>query len=83
MKTVLSIPDLALIGMTRGMLGAGIGLLLAGRLEETQRRPLGWGLVAIGLLSTVPLALQVFSGLERPVAKPIRARAPAKAAAAK
>jgi hypothetical protein len=81
MKTVLSIPDLALIGMTRGLLGAGIGLLLADRLDETQRRPLGWGLVAIGMLSTVPLALQAFSGLERPAPKPVRSRAKAAAAA--
>jgi hypothetical protein len=81
MRTVLSIPDLALIGMTRGLLGAGIGLLLADRFEETQRRPLGWGLVAVGLLSTVPLALQVINGLERPAAKPVRPRASTKAAA--
>ena len=79
MKTVLSIPDLALIGMTRGLLGAGVGLLLADKLDETQRRPLGWGLVAIGLLSTLPLALQVFSGLERPAPKPVRPRPSARA----
>ena len=82
MRTVLSLPDLALIGMTRGLLGAGIGLLVADRLTQTQRRPLGLGLVAVGLLSTVPLALQIFSGLERPPAKPVRTKSSAKVTAA-
>ena len=82
MKTKVSIPDLALIAMTRGLLGAGIGLILAGKLDESQRRPLGWGLIAIGLLSTVPLAVQVFSGIERPAPKPAKSRARARASSA-
>ena len=62
MKTEVSIPDLGLLAMTRGLLGAGLGLLVAGRLSEQQRRPLGWTLFAIGLITTVPLAIAVLGG---------------------
>jgi hypothetical protein len=61
----LSIPLLALIGSTRGMLGAGLGLLLADRLNDARRRVVGSSLLAVGLLSTIPLALHVFRS--RPV----------------
>ena len=63
MRTQVTLPDLLLIGMTRGMLGAGLGLLLSGRLDGAQRRALGWGLVAVGVVTTVPLALQVLAGM--------------------
>ncbi|HEX6833266.1 MAG TPA: hypothetical protein VF132_07010 [Rudaea sp.] len=65
MKTEITLPDLVLLAMTRGMLGAGIGLLAAGRLNENVRRPVGWVLVAAGLLTTIPLALQVFGRIDR------------------
>jgi hypothetical protein len=57
----ISIPILALIGGTRGMLGAGIGLLMANRLSDSQRLRIGRSLLAVGLLSTVPLLLYVFT----------------------
>ena len=55
----VSLPELALIGGTRAMLGAGLGLLLADRLPEDQRRAVGWTLFLIGGLSTIPLAFEV------------------------
>ena len=58
--TELRLPELGLIAGTRGLLGAGIGLLLAARLSDVQRRDIGWTLVAIGILTTLPLALMVF-----------------------
>jgi len=54
------VPELALIAGTRGMLGAGIGLLLADRLPEAQRKAVGWTLLLVGALTTVPLAFEVF-----------------------
>ena len=42
------------------MLGAGIGLLLADRLSDQQRKSVGWTLVAIGALTTIPLGMIVF-----------------------
>jgi hypothetical protein len=58
----ITIPELALIAGTRALLGAGLGLLLADRLREAQRKAVGWTLLAIGALSTVPLAFEVLGG---------------------
>ena len=58
--TELRLPELALVSGTRGMLGAGIGLLLADKLNDHQRKGVGWTLVAIGALTTIPLAMIVF-----------------------
>ena len=58
-KTSLPLPVIALIGATRGMLGAGIGLLLADRIEPQRRMRLGRILFAIGAVSTIPLAATV------------------------
>jgi hypothetical protein len=60
MKTVaLTLPELALIAGTRGMLGAGVALLLADCVTIDQRKAIGWTLFGIGALSTIPLALEV------------------------
>jgi hypothetical protein len=61
-ETRLSLPELALVAGTRGILGVGAGLLLADRLSGTQRRPLGLALVVIGALTTIPLALEIVGG---------------------
>lgn len=61
MKTVtLTLPEIALLAGTRGALGAGVALLLADRLNLEQRQAVGWTLCAVGLLTTIPLALEVF-----------------------
>lgn len=60
-KVELPFPELGLIAATRGMLGVGIGLLIAGRLAPARRRAVGWALFAIGAASTVPLMLDVLS----------------------
>ena len=64
-KTELTLPELGLLVGTRGMLGAGLGLLLAHKLSEERRRGIGWTLAAIGVLSTIPLAMMVFGGRTR------------------
>jgi hypothetical protein len=56
----LTIPELGLIAGTRAALGAGIALLLGDRLEQKQRRAVGWTLLAVGVISTVPLVAEVF-----------------------
>lgn len=62
MRTLdLSIPELAFVAATRGMAGAGVGLLLAGWLKPETRRAVGWTLLALGVLTTIPIALGVFS----------------------
>lgn len=57
---LITMPELALIAGTRGILGAGIGLLVASKLTDDQRMTLGRALFAIGALTTIPLALEVF-----------------------
>jgi len=58
-ETTILLPELALIAGTRALLGAGVGLLLAGRLSEDQRRAVGWTLLAVGAATTLPLAYDV------------------------
>lgn len=58
-ETRISLPELALVAGTRAAFGFGLGLLLANRWSEEQRRGIGWGLFVVGLVSTVPLALEV------------------------
>ena len=58
-KTTVSLPLIGLIAVTRGMLGAGLGLLLAERLSPRWRWGAGWTLVLSGAASTVPLVAQV------------------------
>jgi hypothetical protein len=60
----LSVPEIGIISGTRAALGAGVALLVADRLTEDQRRAVGWTLVAVGAITTVPILWQVF-GSER------------------
>ena len=62
MKTTeLTFADIGLIASTRGMLGAGLGLLVSGKLSSEQRRAVGWTLVFVGVVTTVPLLLNVLA----------------------
>ncbi len=60
-KAELTLPEIALIGGTRGLLGAGVALLLSDRLNRSQRKALGWALFLVGAISTIPLAVEVLS----------------------
>ena len=63
--TEIHLPELALLAGTRGALGAGVGLLLSGRLSEEQRKNIGWTLVAVGVLTTIPLMAMLFGRRRR------------------
>ncbi|HEU5116955.1 MAG TPA: hypothetical protein VFT74_09800 [Isosphaeraceae bacterium] len=58
-QTSIPLPELALIAGTRAALGAGVGLLLARHLPEKTRNRVGWTLVGIGAITTVPLVFDV------------------------
>jgi hypothetical protein len=60
-KVELPILELGVIAVTRGMLGAGAGLLIADCMGERRRKAIGRILLTIGVLSTIPLALDVLS----------------------
>ena len=55
----VSLPELGMIAGTRAALGAGIALLLGERLDAKPRRAVGWTLLAVGALTTVPLIAEV------------------------
>jgi hypothetical protein len=61
----LTIAELILIAGTRVALGIGIGLLLADRLSNEQRRAAGLSLALVGGLTTIPLAIGIV-GKTRP-----------------
>jgi hypothetical protein len=55
----VTVPEIALIAATRGAIGFGAGLLLAGKFKR-ERRKVGWTLFLSGLASTIPIAVHVF-----------------------
>ena len=55
----VTLPEIGLIGGTRALLGAGIALLFADKLNDDQRKAIGWTLLLVGAISTVPLAINV------------------------
>src|SRR5436853_103750 len=74
---MVTLPELGLIAGTRALLGAGVGLLLADRLDPGQRRAVGWTLLAVWGMRCTPkrsavapappgeglsMPIQVFSG---------------------
>jgi hypothetical protein len=62
-ETSLTLPRLIAIAATRGMLGIGIGLLLADKISHARRMPIAGVLLGIGLVSTIPLAVPVVKKL--------------------
>ena len=58
-ERTLTLPEIALIGGTRLALGVGLGLLFADRFNSDARKGAGCALVAIGLFTTIPLAIEV------------------------
>ncbi len=60
MKNInISVGELMLLVGTRAMLGAGIALLVSNRLDESQRRSIGSTMLAVGLVTTIPLAIDL------------------------
>jgi hypothetical protein len=62
--TTLTLPELMLVGATRGILGAGLGLLLANRISDAHRKAAGVALAVVGALTTVPLAADILGKTE-------------------
>ena len=62
----LTLPEIFLIAGTRMAFGAGIGLLVSGRLNRDQRKAAGIALAVVGGLTTIPLALAVINKRTEP-----------------
>jgi len=54
-----TLAEIMLLAGTRVALGVGLGLLLATRLDDDQRKAAGWALVFVGAITTIPLAMDV------------------------
>jgi hypothetical protein len=66
MKEVsLALPAFGFVVATRAALGLGVGLLLANRLPERQRRLTGAALLGVGAITTIPAAVAVIRGVRR------------------
>jgi hypothetical protein len=59
-KHEVSTVQLFLIAGTRVVLGIGVGLLIAGKLKDENRKLLGKVLLGAGIASTVPIMSSVF-----------------------
>lgn len=59
MSREISIPELALVAGTRAAFGVGVGLLAAQRFRPETRQAVGWTLVAVGVITTIPLVADV------------------------
>ncbi len=57
----LTIPEIGLMLGTRVALGVGIGLLVSNKLRGDTRRGAGWALVGLGVLTTVPIVVNIIS----------------------
>jgi hypothetical protein len=56
----VSVPLMGLAVGTRALLAAGVALLLSDKLTPERRKAVGWTLAAIGVLTTAPLAWEIF-----------------------
>lgn len=57
-KVKFTLPEIGIMAGTRGMLGAGAALLLADRVRK-HRKGIGWTLLSIGVLTTIPFVRKV------------------------
>jgi len=58
-ERAFTIPEMKLVAGTRVALCVGVGLLISDRLDEDQRRAAGWALLAVGVLTTIPILANV------------------------
>ena len=64
LTTRLVLPEVGALALTRAALGVGVGLLLAERMSPPTRRRVGWSLLAVGVVTTVPLVARIVHGVE-------------------
>ncbi len=61
-KRTLYLPEIGFIAATRAMVGAGLALVLSDRLTREQRKSVGWTLLSIGAVTTIPIGLRLLAG---------------------
>jgi hypothetical protein len=63
----VSVPEMFFVAITRGLAGIGLGLIASEYVRPEARRPIGWGLLAIGLATTVPIAATLIGRVRHPM----------------
>lgn len=63
----VSVPEMIFVALTRGLGGVGIGLIAADYVKTEARRPVGLALLAIGVVTTIPIAATLIPRLRRPM----------------
>lgn len=58
-RTNLTMPELILLVGTRVAAGVGVGLLISEKLDRSARRAAGVALLAVGVLTAIPLAAEL------------------------
>ncbi len=58
-QKTLTIPDIGFIALTRVALGVGIGVLISGGFDRDLRKAVGWALVGVGGVTTIPILMRV------------------------
>jgi hypothetical protein len=61
-ELTIGLPELGLVAATRTLLGAGMALLHADRLNSEQRKAVGWTLTIVGVAISIPVAFVVLGG---------------------
>jgi hypothetical protein len=61
--TTMPLFSVGALALTRAALGAGVGLLVADRLEPRMRRVVGVGLLAVGVATTIPVVASIVTGI--------------------
>jgi hypothetical protein len=69
-QVTLPLPVLGFVVATRVLLAAGLGLLVADRLEPRRRRSIARVLVGIGAATTIPAAWLMSRGIRGPSLPP-------------
>ena len=60
----LTLPEIGMINSTRFVIGTGVGLLLAGKLDHRAAKAVGLALVAVGTLVSIPMAVSFLGKLQ-------------------
>jgi hypothetical protein len=55
----LKMPELGFLAGTRVALGTGLGLILADKFSSGRRRGVGWALLGVGAITTIPLVVNL------------------------
>jgi len=59
----LTLPEIGMINSTRFILGTGVGLLLAGKMDKSARKAAGIALLAVGTVVSIPVAVSFLGKL--------------------